>query len=178
MTRHCTPNHLTWGVFYCLDSLSFVVTLPSKSPYMYLLYYELLDRRLVGMQYFPPLRNRPVSMTFSKVKSFLFFMIGANLGFCVGFQDERPNSLFNRRETVLVSTSVSLKCGIARTFLQKLIGERTTTRCLVWSSLTEVLRGRLLWFRSKKNPSARCLAIALYAGVFEHFNFQEIFLPL
>ena len=178
MTRHCTPNHLTWGMFYCLDSISFVVTLPSKSSYLYLLYHALLDCRLVGMQYFPPLRNRPVSMTFSKVKSLLFFMIGVNRGFCAGFQDERPNSLFNRRKTGLMSTSVSLECEIARTFLQKLIGERTTTRCLVWSSLTEVLRGRLLRFRSQKIPSVRCLAIALCADVFEHFKFPEIFLPL
>ena len=142
------PKLFYLGVFHRLDSIPFVVTLPSRSSHMSPFYHELLVRRLVGKQHFPPLRNRPVSMTFRKLR-FLLFHDRRQPRFLCRFLGQKAKFLVQSpRKTVLMLTSVPLESRIARTFLQELIGKRTTTRCIVLSSLTEVLRSHPLFFRS------------------------------
>ena len=99
-----------------------------------------------------------------------FFMVGVRRGFRVGFLDCRSNSLFSRLETVLTLTSVPLDRKIARIFLHELVGDRMTTRRIVWSSLGVVFLGLLLRFRSVKIPSHLNFTIALCTAFFEHFN--------
>ena len=77
-----------------------------------------------------------------------FFMAGIRRGFRAGFIDFRSNSLLGRHETVLTLTSVPLDRKTAQIFFHELVGDRMTTRRIVWSSLSVVFLGLPLRFRS------------------------------
>ena len=70
----------------------------------------------------------------------LAFIASVSLGFSTGLWDLRPNSFTKRLPIVVRWTSVPFKISADRIFLQELVGERTATLRIKWSSRGVVFR--------------------------------------
>ena len=104
----------------------------------------------------------------------LAFIASVSLGFSTGLWDLRPNSFTKRLPIVVQWTSVPFKSSADRIFLQELVGERTATLWIKWSSRGVVFRGRPLLFVSTYEPQILNFTIAWCTAVLLHSTFSLI----
>ena len=104
----------------------------------------------------------------------LAFIASVSLGFSTGLWDMRPNSFTKRLPIVVRWTSVPFKSSADRIFLQELVGERTATLRIKWSSRGVVFRGHPLLFLSTYEPQILNFTIAWCTAVLLHSTFSLI----
>ena len=165
--------HNTGWMFHSCNCIPIFETCTNRSTNLLFTCAKLLDCWFIREKNLYPLLFTPISRFICKYHS-LTFIASVSLVFFTGLWDLRPNSFTKRLPIVVRWTSVPFKSSADRIFLQELVGERTATLWLKWSSRGVVFRGRPLLFVSTYEPQILNFTIAWCTAVLLHSTFSLI----